>query len=397
MRIDLSLRSLLAALAVVVGVYLTIELKAVLLTLLVALVLAGTVAPAVEAMERHKVPRGLGIAAIFVGLLGFVAVVGLVTVPALMHRLQELLADAPTMQSRLVERLSASRMTAPLARAVAGARTSELTAEALRFGVAHSPRALSAAAYGLTAVVLALYMVADRDRVRGMAYALVPRQYHLRLARIVLNLETIVGGYMRGQLLTSLAAAVFTFALLSICRVPNALPVAVFAGLTDVLPFIGGILATAPALLAAAPRGVPIVVVVLVAMVVYQEFESRLLVPAIYGRVLRLAPVTVLVALLVGGELLGILGALLALPVAAGLRMILTELRVSLPGDDTDDTELRARDERAEHDFAERAAGAPPEQAAAVATEMASEIRAADADDPAVAAEVPITGGEKEP
>jgi predicted PurR-regulated permease PerM len=344
-RIEISARTLFSALGIVVGVWLVVQLKAVLLGMLVSLVLAGTFAPAVEAMERRRVRRGVAIGGIFLAVLGVLIVVGLVTIPAVLRQLQDLLVEAPSLQARLVERLAASRVTAPMAETVRGFRTSTLAAEALRLGVAWSPHAVAAGAYVLTSVVLALYMVADRDRVRAMLFSVFPREHHLRLARILVNLETIVGGYVRGQLLTSLAMALFTFALLTVCRVPNALPVAVFAGLTDVLPFIGGLLALFPAVLASLSRGLVIVVVVLVPMIVYQEIESRVLVPRIYGRVLRLAPVTVLVSLMIGGELLGALGAILALPVAAGLRMIMTEMRVELPGEVGVDPAARESDE----------------------------------------------------
>jgi hypothetical protein len=116
-------------------------------------------------------------------------------------------------------------------------------------------------------------------------------------------------------------------------------------------------------------------------------------VPRVYGRVLRLSAAMVVIALLVGGSLLGILGALLALPIAAGVQMIIRELRVELPGDATDATELRARDQRAEDTYEALSAGTGPAEAAQIATELAQEIQEADAADPALAAQVPITKG----
>jgi hypothetical protein len=97
-------------------------------------------------------------------------------------------------------------------------------------------------------------------------------------------------------------------------------------------------------------------------------------VPRIYGRALRLSSATVLVALLIGGELLGVIGALLALPVAAGVRMLIEELRVELPGDHTDDTVQRARDARDEKNYAAQSAGVDPEAAAAMAGAIAAEV-----------------------
>jgi len=128
---------------------------------------------------------------------------------------------------------------------------------------------------------------------------------------------------MRGQLITSAAMGVFTFLLLVICGVPNALSLSLFAALVDVIPFIGGLLAMAPVFLSALSRGLPVATVVLIALFVYQELENRILVPRVYGHVLRLSPATVVLALLSGGILLGVVGALLALPIAAGLQMML--------------------------------------------------------------------------
>jgi predicted PurR-regulated permease PerM len=252
------------------------------------------------------------------------------------------------------------------------------------------------AAYTATAFFLALYVMLDRDRMRGALFALVPRNYHVRLSRVLINLETIVGGYMRGQAITSLLMAIFTFAVLTIAGVPNALALALFAGVADVLPYIGALLACGPAFLAALSKGTTVALVVLAILAVYQEFESRVIVPRVYGKVLRLPAASVMIALLVGGKLLGILGALLALPIAAGIRMIISELRVELPGEEIDDAELRKKDEASEREFAMRAAGHDAAEAAAIATEIAEERRdddASHADDPREVAVEPLTSG----
>jgi predicted PurR-regulated permease PerM len=196
----------------------------------------------------------------------------------------------------------------------------------------------------------------------------------MRLSRVMINLETIVGGYIRGQVLTSVFMGIFVFGLLTVCRVPNAIALAVFAALADVLPYVGVFLSVGPAVMAAIPAGLGTTLVVLLAMLAYEEFESRFLIPRIYGRALRLPSSVVFVALLAGGTLMGIVGALLALPVAAALRMLIDELRVELPGEVHDDARIHARDDRFEREYELRADGIPAEQAAAIAVEMA-EVR----------------------
>jgi len=207
-----------------------------------------------------------------------------------------------------------------------------------------------------------------------------------------LNLETIVGGYIRGQALTSLFMTLFTGVLLVACGIKNALAIAIFAGLADILPYIGTFLSIGPALIAAAPRGVAVVIIVLVAMLAYEEFESRFLVPKVYGNALRLPSSVVLFALLAGGALMGIAGALLALPAAAALRMLVMELRIAMPGEIVVDSELRARDERAEEEYERRAEGVPAERAAAIAVEI-SEDRQAQEGGALSAAAKPVTSG----
>jgi predicted PurR-regulated permease PerM len=173
-------------------------------------------------------------------------------------------------------------------------------------------------------------------------------------------------------MITSAAAFVFTFGLLSILRVPGALPLAVLAGLVDVLPFIGGLLAITPAALAALPRGPLVVIVVIVVMAIYQEVENRVIVPRVYGQALRLSPPAVILALLIGAQLMGIMGALLALPFAASIGMLITELRVELPGDDHLAREQRAKDESVERAFGSQVAGESVATSAAVAQQVAA-------------------------
>jgi predicted PurR-regulated permease PerM len=142
------------------------------------------------------------------------------------------------------------------------------------------------------------------------------------------------------------------------------------AGVADVLPYVGVFLSVGPAVAAAVSRGPFVVAIVLATMLGYEELESRFLVPKIYGNVLKLPSSVVLFALLVGGTLMGIPGALLALPVAAAVRMLVEELRVDLPGENVDDTSVRDEDAREERDYERRAEGRPAAEAAAIAVEM---------------------------
>jgi len=122
-------------------------------------------------------------------------------------------------------------------------------------------------------------------------------------------------------------------------------------------------------------HGPVVIAIVLGAMLAYEEIESRFLVPRIYGHVLRLPSSVILVSLLAGGTLMGVMGALLSLPLAAAIRMLIIELRVELPGAEPRDAALEAHDQRVEAAYERRTAGIPLVEASAIAVEIAVDPR----------------------
>ena len=373
----LSTKTIVTLVLLIASLWLLVRLWPVLLVVVAALVVAGTLSPAVRWLETKHVRRGAGIALVFAAFFIFALLVVALTLPALVSQATALLDHEPALRARLANVLTGSHLTAPLAHWIRGLKIDSLPGTLGTTALDFSVRVFAIAAYSLSALFLALYVMIDRDRLRGGLYAVVPRSHHVRLSRIVMSLETIVGAYIRGQLLTSLLMAVFTFVLLTACGVENALALAVFAGLADVLPYIGPLLSVGPAFLAALSRGPAVAAVVLVLMLAYEEFESRVLIPRIYGRALRLPASVVMFALLAGGTLMGILGALLALPVAAAVTMLIEELRVDLPGEREGlvDTQLREADDRGEDEYERRTEGVPAEQAAAIAVEISEDRR----------------------
>ncbi len=371
--IDISIKTILLVIASIAGCWLALHLLPILLVVVVALFLVGTLNPAVEWLEHHGLKRSTGIAIVFVSMLVTTALLALLTVPALVEQIRALIVREPEIRAQVAEALAHHRLTVAMAPALRNVHYDAIARAAAGTAFAISSRALEIVAYLASSIFLALYVMIDRDRLRGGLFAMLPRSQHVRLSRVLLRLETIVSGYIRGQILTSALMAVFVFALLALCRISNALPIAVFAGMADVLPYIGVILSIGPAALAASAKGWVVVLIVVVILLAYEEFESRFLVPKIYGRALRLPSSIVLLALLIGGTLMGIVGALLALPVAAAIRMLIEELRVTLPGEQLDDAVVRSRDARSEKEYAQRSEGVPAAQAAAIAIEISED------------------------
>jgi len=372
-RIEPSPGTLIALLLLFAGLWVLPRLLPVVLVLVAALTIVGTINPAVRWFEERHMRRGTGIAIVFSLLMVAAVLVSTLTIPALMAQATTLLDLEPSLRASLAKWMAGSNLTSPLAGLLRKVQPGDLVRMAASNAYEYSTRAIAICAYILSSVFLALYIMIDRDRLRGGLFLVVPRSHHIRLSRVMLNLETIVGGYIRGQVITSVFMAVFVFLLLKSCGVANALAIAVFAGVADVLPYIGALFSVGATVVAALPRGPAIIIIVLVLMLAYEEFESRVIIPGIYGRALRLPSSVILLSLLTGGVLLGIAGALLAIPVAAAVLMLIEELRVELPGQQEQavDVEIRERDDRGEEEYERRAEGMPAEQAAAIAVMIA--------------------------
>jgi predicted PurR-regulated permease PerM len=377
-RVVLPARTALGLVGVGVGIVVALWALAktwiVLLILICALILAGTLGPVVVWLEQHRVHRGLALLIVLLGLIAALVGFGFLVIPSLIAEGKQIMKDAPDTQARIADYMQQHNLFADRADDIRNAKPAEFLAPLGGSAVRYARSAFDLVAYLVTTIALAFYLIADREHVRGFMFALVPRTHHVRLARLLKALGSIVGGYMRGQALTSVMIGGFTYLLLMVMGIQNALVLAILAGLTDLIPYIGAVLATAPAVLFALTKGFGAAIIVLVALVLYQEFESRVVIPRVYGKTMRLSPVAVTVALLAGGMLFGIIGALVALPIAAGIRATVEELRIDLPGEQAGEPEERARDAELESLYLRETEGASAVEAGNLAVAIASEL-----------------------
>jgi predicted PurR-regulated permease PerM len=372
-RFELAPSTMLNIVLVVAGLWLLFKLLPVFLVLIAAFFIVETLNPMAHWMEEKGVGRGAAIAIVFVSLLVVVIVTAIFTIPALLAQASSIMDQEPVLRSQLADKLSGFPFSEALAKWLRNFKYGGVmtVASATTF----SMEALSFITYTLGAVFLALYLMIDRDRMRGGLYAIIPRSHHIRLSRVMMNLQTIVGAYIRGQVITSLSIGIFILVLLLACGIENALALAVFGSIADILPYIGIFFPLGAAVLSAAPHGAAITMVVLAAMFLYMEFESRILVPKVYGQALRLPSTVVLISLLAGGTLMGIVGALLALPFAAAVMMLIEELRVQLPGEQEQvaDEVVREMDDLGEKEYERRTEGVSAERSAAIAVEISGD------------------------
>jgi predicted PurR-regulated permease PerM len=185
---------------------------------------------------------------------------------------------------------------------------------------------LSAASSVLVVIVLVVYFLAAMPRIKLFFYRLAPQS---RRARVILIGDEIfdkVGGYMLGNFLTSLIAGLGTWAWLEIFGVPYALLLGLLVALLDLIPVIGSTIGGAVVSLVALTVSLPVAIATLVFYIAYRLAEDYLIVPRVMGRAVQVPAVVTVLAVLVGGALMGLIGALVAIPAAAALSLLLHEV-----------------------------------------------------------------------
>jgi predicted PurR-regulated permease PerM len=178
----------------------------------------------------------------------------------------------------------------------------------------------------ITVFVLAYLMVLERPKIVSGFLSLFPERHARRIARVGGDCAKSVNGYIVGNVAISVICGLLTFTVLVVLGVPFAGLLALFVAIVDLIPLVGATLGAVVATLTAFVHSVPAGIITIVFFIVYQQVENHLLQPLVFSRTVKLNPLTVIVAILLAAELAGVLGALLAIPIASMIQVILRDL-----------------------------------------------------------------------
>jgi predicted PurR-regulated permease PerM len=301
-------------------------------TVLVLLVLAFVFALGLDPLVRFLVHRGWrrswAVAAVAVGvvlvLIGFVAAI----LPPILNQTTQFLASAPRFlqqiqdrHSRLGELMARYHVVETVQRHV-GSDGVSAVGGVLGIGAA----VLGVVASTVTVAVLTVYFMANLPAVKRALWRTAPASRRRRVAHLGERIFDQVGGYLLGNVFTSVVAGVGTWLYCLVVGVPYPLALGIVVAVFDLIPVVGSTIAGAAVSLVALTVSVPIAVLTLAYYVAFRLLEDYLLIPRVMERTVDVPPILTIVALLVGGALAGIVGAFLAIPVAAAVQLILREV-----------------------------------------------------------------------
>ncbi|MEX1046535.1 MAG: AI-2E family transporter [Actinomycetota bacterium] len=308
------------------------EASGILVLLIIAIVFAVGLDPAVQILQkRFHVKRGTAVGIIFVGATSFVLLFIWLVVPPLIGQVTELADDIPAYVADLQERndgLGKFLSKGDLEEKIKDFVSQIPQAIASSFGtIVGVTGAITGVLFNtLTVVVLTIYFMLALPRMRKTASLLFAAESREQAERVIDESVAKIGGYVSGNFVTSGVCAILAGIALIALGVPFAVPLALWAGLADLIPQVGSYLGAAPAIIVAFFDSPLLAVAVLVYFIVYQQFENYFLVPRVMKNAVDLSAAAVLVSTLIGASLAGFAGALLALPVAATIKVVVVEI-----------------------------------------------------------------------
>ena len=309
MILDVTYRSIFRVIGVLVGLWLVYQVLDILAITFFGIIIAATLAPEVDKIQKEGVPRLLGAILIYI-LLGLLLVlVGYIILPPSLAEISRLSSDLPGLLKESLGSLSLpQQFFDKLAESFSNASTDIF---AWFIGLAGGLGNI------LFVVIISFYLTVEDEGIkRFLAHALPESTYKYVLDLITRSQHTL-SQWLKAQLLLMLLVGIMSFFALTFIGIPNALALATFAGLMEVVPFIGPVIAAVPALIFALNVSPVTALVVLAAFTVIQQVEGQVLTPQIMKRTFAINPIIVLIAVYIGGKLGGIIGVLASVPLLA--------------------------------------------------------------------------------
>jgi predicted PurR-regulated permease PerM len=328
-------RSILIVLAVVLAVVAGVELmllaRAGLTLVLIALFLAVALNPAVEALQRRGLRRASAVGAVYAMGVAILALLALVFIPPLVDQITKLGEGLPGLVTDL------TKGHGPLG----FLERKYHVVESVRKATSHVPPGglLGPADSALTAIegiaatlvgsliiaFLTFFMLLEGPDWHERITGLIPERNRGMVERIGTGIYQSVRGFVTGNLVASLLAGLVATTIMLVAGVPFAVPLGLFVAIVELIPYVGPLVATVVVTAVALTVSLTSALVCLGLLLVYHAIEGHTLRPFLYGRAVQLSPLAVLVAIVLGTEIAGILGALLAIPVAGSIQVIIRE------------------------------------------------------------------------
>ncbi len=302
--------------------------QSVLILIGLAVFLAVGMEPAVAVLVRRRLPRWAAVLIVLVAILAILVGFLASAIPALVTQGTQIVANIPTWVRQANDNHSfLGRLNSQFGLEAKIESLLKTSGGGIADGVLGAGKVVfSALANTLIVLVLTAYFLADMPRIRRLVYRLFPESRRPRAVLIGDDIAAKVGGYVLGNLIVSIIAGLLTFGWLLAFGVPYAFLLSIMVALLDLVPVVGSTIAGVVVALVALTVSLPVCLLTIAFFVLYRLLEDYLLVPRIIGRAVEVPALVTVVSVLLGGALLGVIGALVAIPAAAAILLLVREI-----------------------------------------------------------------------
>lgn len=333
--ITITTGTIIRVILLLVGAALLWHLRDLVLIILTSIVIASAIEPAARALVKYKIPRVLAVIIVYLSFFGMFFVTIFLLLPPLLNETSTLLTSVPSYLKTLgapssisgdiisntqtvVNGFSLGQITQDMNALVTGLSGNFFAAVSIMFGGVIS---------FILIIVFSFYFAISKDGIEDFIRVVTPLKNETYILDLWSRTKIKIGLWMQGQLLLGLLISVMTYLGLSILGVKYALVLAVIAGIMELIPVFGPILSSVPAIaIAFSTGGLSFALIVGAMYVIIQQFENHLIYPLVVTKVVGVPPILVILALLIGFQLAGILGVLLAVPLAAAIQEIFNDM-----------------------------------------------------------------------
>ncbi len=329
--ITISTKTIVKIVFTLLFLWFLVMIRDIILLVFVSLIFASLIDPLADWCERRKIPRAISVLATYVIFIGLFVLVGILLVPPVVTESKALAEGLSSQWDRVASSVEALKQfsqqygisneiqssISSLSSGLQGTFTNVFSTITGFFGNVFS---------FLLVLVLTFYMVVQESALKRAMRQVVPDQYQPYVTRILSKIKTMLGHWLRGQLMLSLIIGVLAYVGLTIIGVQYALVLALIAGLFEIIPYVGPVLAAIPAIFFAFTDSPIRALIVLIFYWIMQVIENNLLVPKVMQKAVGLNPLVSIISILIGAKLAGVLGALLAIPIATALTVFLKEV-----------------------------------------------------------------------
>jgi len=323
----------LGALTAIVLMRALASVSQIFILILIALFLATGLNPAVEALRRRNMSRATAVTIIFTSVIAFVIFFALVVAPPVISQGTQLINKAPTLLGELTNNATINKLNDQYGiidtlQARLESVTSDGTLLISAFGgvIGVGKSVLSGFFTFLTILVLTLYFITSLPQAVNLGLSLVPASRRERIGHLTNAIIARVGSFVGSQIVIAAMASVFVFILSLVLGLPSPIAIGMIVFVCGLIPLIGHFLGSGIVTIIALTQSIAIGVIALVAYVVYVQVENYVITPRIMKRTLAVPGAVTIISALIGSSLLGLVGGLLAVPVAASIILILDEV-----------------------------------------------------------------------